>query len=99
MIINNNLASTYTPAARTHRGKSISEQSGATSAQALPSPEPEQLPVSETNLTATGSPIENEDSAKQNTVAAMSAMLAQSATAMLAQANLKPQSALRLLQQ
>jgi flagellin len=99
MIINANTASNYSPTARTNRGKSISEQNGAASAQALLTTEPEQLPVSETNLTAAGSPIQDEDSAKQNTEAAMNAILAQSATAMLAQANLKPQSALRLLQQ
>jgi flagellin len=97
MIINANTASNYSPAARTNQGKSISEQNGASGAQALLNPE--QLPVSETNLTAAGSPIQDEDSAKQNTEAAMNAILAQSATAMLAQANLKPQSALRLLQQ
>ena len=99
MIINANMASTYSPAAQTNRKKSISEQNAAASAQALLNPEPEQLPVSETNLTAAGSPITDEDSAKQNTEAAMNAILAQSTTAMLAQANLKPQSALRLLQQ
>lgn len=99
MIINANMASNYAPAPRTHRGKSISEGNSASGAQALLTTEPEQLPVSETNLTAADSPIQDEDSAKQNTEAAMNAILAQSATAMLAQANLKPQSALRLLQQ
>jgi flagellin len=99
VIIHANIASNALPAGQANRRKSISEDSGASGAQALLTPEPEQLPVSETNLTAAGSPIEDEDSARQNTEAAMSAMLAQSATAMLAQANLNPQSALRLLQQ
>jgi flagellin len=99
VINNNNLISSYTPAARTHGKKSTSDSNGASGAQAPLTAEPEQLPVSTTNLTAAGSPIQDEDSAKQNMEAVMSAMRAQSTTAMLAQANLKPESALRLLQQ
>ena len=99
MIVQSNTVSTPAlPFARANRGKSISQDAGAPGAQ--PSlTAPEQLPVSNTNLTAAGSSITDEDSAKQSTEAASRMMLAQAQTALSAQANLKPQSALRLLQQ
>jgi len=59
----------------------------------------EQLIVSKENLTAASSRIQDVDVAEETTEYARRNILVQSGTAMLAQANSMPQSALRLLQQ
>lgn len=59
----------------------------------------EQLTVSKENLTAASSRIQDVDVAEETTEYARHNILVQSGTAMLAQANSMPQSALRLLQQ
>jgi len=59
----------------------------------------EQLTVSKENLTAASSRIQDVDVAEETTEYARNNILVQSGTAMLAQANSMPQSALRLLQQ
>jgi len=59
----------------------------------------EQLTVSKENLTAATSRIQDVDVAEETTEYARHNILVQSGTAMLAQANSMPQSALRLLQQ
>lgn len=58
----------------------------------------EQLSVSAENLTAASSRIQDVDVAEESTRYAKANILVQSGTAMLAQANAVPQSALRLLQ-
>jgi flagellin len=58
----------------------------------------EQLTVSKENLTAASSRIQDTDVASESTEFAKQNNLAQSGTAMLAQANQLPQSVLRLLQ-
>jgi flagellin len=58
----------------------------------------EQLTVSKENLTAASSRIQDVDVAEQSTEYAKHQILVQSGTAMLAQANSMPQTALRLLQ-
>lgn len=58
----------------------------------------EQLTVSQENLTAASSRIKDVDMAQESTEYAKQNILVQSGTAMLAQANLMPQSVLRLLQ-
>jgi flagellin len=58
----------------------------------------EQLSVSSENLTAASSRIQDVDVADESTRYAKAQILVQSGTAMLAQANSMPQSALRLLQ-
>jgi flagellin len=58
----------------------------------------EQLSVSSENLTAASSRIQDVDVADESTRYAKAQILVQSGTAMLAQANAMPQSALRLLQ-
>jgi flagellin len=58
----------------------------------------EQLTVSKENLTAASSRIQDTDVASESTEFAKQNILAQSGTAMLAQANQLPQSVLRLLQ-
>jgi flagellin len=58
----------------------------------------EQLAVSKENLTAASSRIKDVDVAEESTQYARAQILVQSGTAMLAQANSLPQSALRLLQ-
>ena len=59
----------------------------------------DQLTVSKENLTAASSRIQDVDVAEETTEYAKRNILVQSGTAMLAQANQLPQSALRLLQQ
>ena len=59
----------------------------------------EQLTVSKENLSAASSRIQDVDVAEESTQYARYNILVQSGTAMLAQANQVPQSALRLLQQ
>lgn len=58
----------------------------------------EQLAISKENLTAASSRIQDVDVAEESTEYARANILVQSGTAMLAQANSLPQSALRLLQ-
>jgi flagellin len=58
----------------------------------------EQLTVSKENLSAASSRIQDVDVAEESTQYARYNILVQSGTAMLAQANQVPQSALRLLQ-
>ncbi len=58
----------------------------------------EQLTVSKENLSAASSRIQDVDVAEESTQYARYNILVQSGTAMLAQANAIPQSALRLLQ-
>jgi flagellin len=58
----------------------------------------EQLTVSKENLSAASSRIQDVDVAEESTQFARYNILVQSGTAMLAQANQLPQSALRLLQ-
>jgi flagellin len=58
----------------------------------------DQLTVSKENLTAASSRIQDVDVAEESTEYARQNILVQSGTAMLAQANAMPQSALRLLQ-
>ena len=58
----------------------------------------EQLAVLRDNLTAANSRIKDVDVAEESTKFARNNILVQAGTAMLAQANATPQSALRLLQ-
>jgi hypothetical protein len=78
-------------AGQTPPGKSPSHvgPGGATSAQ---------LSVSNENLTAAQSPIQDAGMAEESTRYAAQNILTRSATAMLAQANSLPQSVLKLLQ-
>jgi hypothetical protein len=95
MIIHSNVAAAnLLPATAASRGKSISKNpvaSGADQAQLTP--------ASETNLTAAGAPIQDEDAARESTEMARRMIIAQNAMAMMAQANSMPMKALRLLQQ
>ena len=95
MIINSNMAAAnLLPGTPAPRGKSISKTPpdvGADQAQLTS--------VSDTNLTAAGAPIQNEDEASNSTETARQMIIAQNTMAMMAQANSMPLSALRLLQQ
>jgi flagellin-like protein len=95
MIIHSNVAAAnLLPAIPANRGKSISKNSSASGAD-----EAQLTPASETNLTAAGAPLQDEDAARETTEMARQMIIAQNAMAMTAQANSMPLRALRLLQQ
>ena len=95
MIINSNLAAAnLLPGTLTSRAKTISKNPAALGAD-----QAQLSSVSNTNLTAAGAPILDEDAASNSTESARQMIIAQNAMAMMAQANSMPLSALRLLQQ
>jgi|GEM_PF-2117594 len=97
MIINSNVTSNaplHSPRAK--HSKKVSENDATVG---VAHAQPASPMVSGNNLTAAGSPIQDEDAAMQSTESARQMIIAQNAMAMLVQANSMPQSALRLLQQ
>lgn len=96
MIVNSNLpAATFAAQSKARSGKNISEgnaQQGADEAQLTPE-------LSETDLTAAGPAIQDEDAAKAGMEQARQMIAAQNAMALRAQANSLPQRVLQLLQQ
>ena len=95
MIINSNTsAASLLPATSAPRGKSISKNPAT-----IGEDQAQLTSVSDTDLTAAGVPIKNEDEASNSTESARQMIIAQNAMAMMAQANSMPLSALRLLQQ
>jgi hypothetical protein len=101
MIIDSNMAvANNLPAGKAHRrsgSKTVdpAENAAVAAAQTAAS----KLSVSTENLTAAGSPIQDANEAMKSTEYARASFLAQPGTAILAQANSMPQSALRLLEQ
>jgi flagellin-like hook-associated protein FlgL len=95
MIIHSNTAAAnLLPGTQASRAKPISKNSAAVGADKA-----ELSSASDTNLTAAGDPIPDEDTASESTESARQMIIAQNAMAMMAQANSMPLSALRLLQQ
>ena len=94
MIINSNMAANNLPGTLANRPKTISKDSATLGAD-----QAQLTSTSETDLTAAGNPIPNENAARESTEMARQMIIAQNSLAMMAQANSMPLNALRLLQQ